>query len=356
MTVNDYLAQRDSQWMGLLFNYLDLSVGCLLDGMSPQHRKEAYSKDITYGTNSQFGFDYLRDNMAQEKNEKVQKNLTFAIVDEVDNILIDEARTPLIISGPAPDKTQDYKRFSNIASKLKLEEDYQIDAKRQSIALTEKGIDKVEKQLSVENLYSEEITHDERDMFTEEYNSLYEEIDFVLDNTEYDGVRLLDGSFGTRNLTIDNDDSMDITLSDITEEGMKIGAYSRTLEAGDVLIGQDNPNGGVYTEGDVISYGRTSIDSVQDAQDAVARLDDALVMLDEEASEIGAKSQRLDFTVSHLSSMIGNLEMSIDTITDFDEAEHMSRLAQYQIRQQSAIAMMVQAQQLSQTIHQLLNQ
>ena len=88
----------------------------------------------------------------------------------------------------------------------------------------------------------------------------------------------------------------------------------------------------------------------------MARLDDALVMLDEEASEIGAKSQRLDFTVSHLSSMIGNLEMSIDTITDFDEAEHMSRLAQYQIRQQSAIAMMVQAQQLSQTIHQLLNQ
>ena len=203
---------------------------------------------------------------------------------------------------------------------------------------------------------SEEISQAERDMLVEEYNSLYEEIDFILDNTAYDGVRLLDGSFGTRNLTIDNDDSMDITLSDITEEGLKIGAYSRTLEAGDVLIGQDNPNGGVYAEGDVISFGRTSIDSVQDAQDAVSRLDDALNMLDEEASEIGAKSQRLEFTVSHLSSMIGNLENSIDTITDFDEAEHMSRLAQYQIRQQSAIAMMVQAQQLSQTIHQLLNQ
>ena len=203
---------------------------------------------------------------------------------------------------------------------------------------------------------SEEITQAERDMLAEEYNTLYEEIDFVLDNTEYDGVRLLDGSFGTRNLTIDNDDSMDITLSDITEEGLQIGAYSRTLEAGDVLIGQDNPNGGVYAEGDVISYGKTSIDSVQDAQDAVSRLDNALSMLDEESSEIGAKSQRLEFTVSHLASMIGNLEMSIDTITDFDEAEHMSRLAQYQIRQQSAIAMMVQAQQLSQTIHQLLNQ
>ena len=203
---------------------------------------------------------------------------------------------------------------------------------------------------------SSEISQAERDMLVEEYNTLYEEIDFVLDNTEYDGVRLLDGSFGTRNLTIDNDDSMDITLSNITEEGLQIGAYSRTLESGDVLIGQDNPNGGVYAEGDVISYGKTSIDSVQDAQDAVTRLDIALNMLDEESSEIGAKSQRLEFTVSHLASMIGNLEMSIDTITDFDEAEHMSRLAQYQIRQQSAIAMMVQAQQLSQTIHQLLNQ
>ena len=203
---------------------------------------------------------------------------------------------------------------------------------------------------------SSEISQAERDMLVEEYNTLYEEIDFILDNTEYDGVRLLDGSFGTRNLTIDNDDSMDITLSNITEEGLQIGAYSRTLEAGDVLIGQDNPNGGVYAEGDVISYGKTSIDSVQDAQDAVARLDIALNLLDEESSEIGAKSQRLEFTVSHLASMIGNLEMSIDTITDFDEAEHMSRLAQYQIRQQSAIAMMVQAQQLSQTIHQLLNQ
>ena len=171
VTVNDYLAKRDAEWMGKIYKFLGLSVGCIQNSGSlileenddsndynliEAPRPEAYKSDIIYGTNNEFGFDYLRDNMAQEKNEKVQKNLTFAIVDEVDNILIDEARTPLIISGPAPDKTQDYKRFSNIASKLKLEEDYQIDAKRQSIALTEKGIDKVEKQLSVENLYSEE--------------------------------------------------------------------------------------------------------------------------------------------------------------------------------------------------------
>ena len=171
VTVNDYLAKRDAEWMGKIYKFLGLSVGCIQNSGSlileknddsndynlvEVPRPEAYKSDIIYGTNNEFGFDYLRDNMAQEKNEKVQKNLTFAIVDEVDNILIDEARTPLIISGPAPDKTQDYKRFSSIASKLKLEEDYQIDAKRQSIALTEKGIDKVEKQLSVENLYSEE--------------------------------------------------------------------------------------------------------------------------------------------------------------------------------------------------------
>ena len=171
VTVNDYLAKRDSEWMGKIYKFLGLSVGCIQNNGSllleknensdeytliDTPRSEVYKSDIIYGTNNEFGFDYLRDNMAQNKNEKVQGNLNFAIVDEVDNILIDEARTPLIISGPAPDKTQDYKRFSNIASNLKVEEDYQIDSKRQSIALTEKGIDKVEKQLSIDNLYSEE--------------------------------------------------------------------------------------------------------------------------------------------------------------------------------------------------------
>ena len=203
---------------------------------------------------------------------------------------------------------------------------------------------------------SEEISQAERNMLVEEYDTLYEEIDFIIDNTEYDGVRLLDGSFGTRNLTIDNDDSMDITLSSITEEGLQISSYTKTLASGDALIGTANGSGGVYAEGDVVTYAKTSIVSAQDAQDAVSRLDYALNLLEQESSEIGAKSQRLDFTISHLASMITNLGVSIDTITDFDEAEHMSRLAQYQIRQQSAIAMMVQAQQLSRTIHQLLNQ
>ena len=170
VTVNDYLAKRDSIWMGTIYNYLGLSVGCIQNNGSflltknsdnqleliDASREDVYKSDIVYGTNNEFGFDYLRDNMAQETKEKVQRDLDFAIVDEVDNILIDEARTPLIISGPAPDKTQDYKKFSIIASKLELETDYQVDSKRQSVALTETGIDKVEKELSIENLYSEE--------------------------------------------------------------------------------------------------------------------------------------------------------------------------------------------------------
>ncbi|MEC7837453.1 MAG: preprotein translocase subunit SecA [Chloroflexota bacterium] len=170
VTVNDYLAKRDSLWMGKIYNFLGLSVGCIQNNGSfvlennskneleliDSNREEVYKSDIVYGTNNEFGFDYLRDNMAQESEEKVQRNLDFAIVDEVDNILIDEARTPLIISGPAPDKTQDYKKFSRIASKLNLENDYHLDSKRQSVALTEDGIDKVEKELNIDNLYSEE--------------------------------------------------------------------------------------------------------------------------------------------------------------------------------------------------------
>ncbi|MBL07038.1 MAG: preprotein translocase subunit SecA [Chloroflexi bacterium] len=170
VTVNDYLAKRDSVWMGKIYNFLGLSVGCIQNNgsfilreesngnlsLEDLTRPEVYKADIVYGTNNEFGFDYLRDNMAQESKEKVQRELDFAIVDEVDNILIDEARTPLIISGPAPDKSQDYKKFSKIASKLKLEDDYQVDAKRQSVALTEIGIDKVEKDLKIDNLYAEE--------------------------------------------------------------------------------------------------------------------------------------------------------------------------------------------------------
>ena len=174
VTVNDYLARRDAQWMGQIFDFLGVSVGVLQhdaffvydtsvedeDGsknrMRPVERKEAYGADITYGTNNEFGFDYLRDNMVVDLPQRSQRELSFAIVDEVDNILIDEARTPLIISGPASQSPQEYYRFARIVPNIRVDEDYTVDEKHKSIALTNEGITKLEKLLNVQNLYAPE--------------------------------------------------------------------------------------------------------------------------------------------------------------------------------------------------------
>ncbi len=153
ITVNDYLANRDSEWMGKLFSFLGLTVGVILHDMSDQERKDAYNADITYGTNNEFGFDYLRDNMKFEKEDLCQGHLNFAIVDEVDSILIDEARTPLIISGPTNDSTGLYLQIDTILPSFKKEEHFTIDEEAKSVMLTEKGIAHGEKLLNVENLY-----------------------------------------------------------------------------------------------------------------------------------------------------------------------------------------------------------
>ncbi|MBB1552343.1 preprotein translocase subunit SecA [Candidatus Saccharibacteria bacterium] len=176
VTVNDYLAQRDASWMGKLYDFLGLSVGVIINDASylfdpeydnaehedvnmrklrPATRKEAYAADITYGTNNEFGFDYLRDNMVNEVDLLRQRELNFAIVDEVDSILIDEARTPLIISAPAAENPESYIQFAQIISQLS-KDDYEVDEKRRSVALTESGIDKIEKLLNMKNLYTPE--------------------------------------------------------------------------------------------------------------------------------------------------------------------------------------------------------
>lgn len=155
VTVNDYLAQRDADWMGEIYRFLGLSVGVIKHGLDYGERKAAYSCDITYGTNNEFGFDYLRDNMVLSPEHMVQRELHYAIVDEVDSILIDEARTPLIISGQAEDATDKYRLFADIAPKLKVEEDYLVDEKAKTISLTEAGVAKVEKLLGIENLYDD---------------------------------------------------------------------------------------------------------------------------------------------------------------------------------------------------------
>lgn len=156
VTVNDYLAQRDASEMGKLYEFFGLSTGCVVSGMEDYERKEAYKKDITYGTNTEFGFDYLRDNMVFDINDKVQRGHYYAIVDEVDSILIDEARTPLIISGPANKRVEDYIKADEVAKKLQKDKHFKIDEKDRVVLLTEEGIKEAEKLFGVENLYTPE--------------------------------------------------------------------------------------------------------------------------------------------------------------------------------------------------------
>ncbi len=155
ITVNDYLAARDAEWMKPLYDFCGLSVGVVIHGITNDERRDAYAADITYGTNNEFGFDYLRDNMAQSSEQLVQRDLHFAIVDEVDSILIDEARTPLIISAPAEESTEKYANHAFIAKDLIENEDYNLDIKAKQVTLTEAGIAKVESKLGVGNIFTE---------------------------------------------------------------------------------------------------------------------------------------------------------------------------------------------------------
>jgi preprotein translocase subunit SecA len=154
VTVNEYLAARDAEWMGRVYRFLGMEVGCILHGLTDAQRQAAYNADITYGTNSEFGFDYLRDNMKLFLRDYVQRGMHFAIVDEVDSILVDEARTPLIISGPSEESTEKYVRIDGIIPGLKREQDYTIDEKARTVVLTEEGVRTVEKRLGVDNLYA----------------------------------------------------------------------------------------------------------------------------------------------------------------------------------------------------------
>ena len=153
VTVNDYLAERDSEWMGRVHRFLGLKVGVILASMSPTERREAYAADITYGTNNEFGFDYLRDNMSWSLSDCVQRSYNFAIVDEVDSILIDEARTPLIISGPADKATKWYVEFANIVARLNRDTHYEVDEKKRTVGILDEGVSRVEEALDINNLY-----------------------------------------------------------------------------------------------------------------------------------------------------------------------------------------------------------
>jgi len=153
VTVNDYLARRDSEWMGRIYKFMGMTTGCILHELTDKQRQESYRADITYGQNNEFGFDYLRDNMKFRLQDYVQRELNYAIVDEVDSILIDEARTPLIISGPTEDSTDKYYRVDQVIPGMVPDQDYTLDEKGRSVSLTDEGIEKLQKRLSIANLY-----------------------------------------------------------------------------------------------------------------------------------------------------------------------------------------------------------
>lgn len=186
VTVNDYLAKRDSSWMGVLYKALGLTVGCVVHGLSTEDRRAAYASDITYGTNNEFGFDYLRDNMASSLKNKVQRDLNYAIVDEVDSILIDEARTPLIISQPAGESTAKYGQYAVLVRQLQFGTHFTKDEKQRAAVLTDEGIKTMEKLLGVENIYTEkgfeEVHHIEQALRA---HAIYQrDVDYVVKDGE----------------------------------------------------------------------------------------------------------------------------------------------------------------------------
>jgi len=186
ITVNDYLARRDTEWMGNIYNFLGLSVGSILHGLDDEERKAAYGADITYGTNNEFGFDYLRDNMKFDFESVVQGELNFAIVDEVDSILVDEARTPLIISGPAEKSTDLYYQVNGIIPRLVKDKDYTIDEKARAAVLTEEGVARSEKILQVDNLYDHkniELLH-HINQALKAYALFKRDVDYIVKNGE----------------------------------------------------------------------------------------------------------------------------------------------------------------------------
>ncbi len=186
VTVNDYLARRDATWMGMLYKALGLSVGVIVHGLPNDVRKAAYDADVTYGTNSEFGFDYLRDNMATAVSRQVQRGLHYAIVDEVDSILIDEARTPLIISQPADESTSKYNQYAQLAGQLENEKDYTVDEKQRTAVLTEEGIKHMEQMLGVDNIYTErgfeEVHHIEQSL--KAHAIFKRDVDYIVKDNE----------------------------------------------------------------------------------------------------------------------------------------------------------------------------
>ena len=226
VTVNDYLAKRDAEWMGKIYTFLGLTVGCVVHGMSDKAKKAAYAADITYGTNNEFGFDYLRDNMVIYKEQLTQRELNYAIVDEVDSILIDEARTPLIISGRGDKSTNLYQRADACVKKLRPEEDFKIEEKDKKVTLTDEGVAKCEKFFGIENLgdpENMEINHHVVQALKAR-NIMKRDVDYIVK----DGEIIIVDEF-TGRLMIGRRYNEGLHQAIEAKEGVKIAAESKTL-------------------------------------------------------------------------------------------------------------------------------
>lgn len=226
VTVNEYLAQRDAEWMGGLYEFLGMSVGVVMTRRPAEEKKEVYSKDIIYGTNNEFGFDYLRDNMARHKDQVVQRELHYAIIDEVDSILVDEARTPLIISAPAEESTKKYMQYAQLVKSLKENEHYNIDEKQRVATLSEEGIKKMEEMLGMENIYTEggykEVHHIEQAL--KAHAIFKNDVDYVIKDGE---VMIVDEFTGR--LMPGRRYSQGLHQAIEAKEGVEIQRESRTL-------------------------------------------------------------------------------------------------------------------------------
>ena len=230
VTVNDYLAARDAEWMGKIYKFLGLSVGTILNGMSTKERRIAYNSDITYGTNSEFGFDYLRDNMKYDINNYVQRDLRYGIVDEVDSILIDEARTPLIISGPSDESTDLYVRVNAVVRTLKDEEHFTKDEKAKNAILTQEGIYRLENLLGVTNLYAPEnleLVHHVQQALKANF-MFHKDVDYVVKNIDgVDKVMIVDEFTGRLMEGRRYSDGLHQALE--AKEGVKVERENQTL-------------------------------------------------------------------------------------------------------------------------------
>ena len=230
VTVNDYLAARDAEWMGRIYRFLGLSVGTILNGMSTKERRTAYNSDITYGTNSEFGFDYLRDNMKYDINNYVQRDLRYGIVDEVDSILIDEARTPLIISGPSDESTDLYVRVNAVVRTLRDEEHFTKDEKAKNAILTQEGIYRLENMLGVTNLYAPEnleLVHHVQQALKANF-MFHKDVDYVVKNIDgVDKVMIVDEFTGRLMEGRRYSDGLHQALE--AKEGVKVERENQTL-------------------------------------------------------------------------------------------------------------------------------